>query len=515
MKLPSEELFQLIKSLTAGEKTFLKGYYFNKSNKKQVPEYILLFDAIVRMNVFEKKTFFNTINKSGFSKNIKRAKEHITELIINGLNEYYRTTNPRHEIKHLIVSAEILLNKNLTQLAEKKLKKALQQAENYNYTEIKSEVIQLLAGNYRNQNNWEALNRLYEKRGKYYENLRRNQVAFDLLFNQIEVSKAVFYEKPVKKNKLKTLLNKSRRFFIENKKYFTIRDFISYYRINTFLYMGLGDPQKAHNESVNLLFHLEKNKELIIGFHNLFAGALTNLIAISDTKQNSTKDEKEIELYLTKAVRIFEFIPGKQISTYTKDILLMVFINYITIKNNSGEVSEAIAFYKKIPYKLFSKDTSRAIQYALIYSHSCSLFIAGNYKMALKEIVNLIHSHKQVHEPIYAPINILYILCHAELNNFEILPNILRSTRKVLEKLNLYGKFEQTIVDFYLNDYNKFNKKNTREAYIQLKNKIEYSTSNKQFSVHSKEYLFLTLWLDSKIRKVSFAVAAVERSLQK
>ena len=130
----SDDLFQLIKSLTKSEKG-----YFKKINSIHIRgeknNYMRLFEAIDRQEAFDEHKIILQFKGDAFTNQLSVAKNYLYNLILKSLEQYYSSINS--ELRSLLNQIEILFNKKLFKQAEKILeraKKTAQKYENIHYT---------------------------------------------------------------------------------------------------------------------------------------------------------------------------------------------------------------------------------------------------------------------------------------------------------------------------------------------------------------------------------------------
>ncbi|MEW6469121.1 MAG: hypothetical protein AB1458_09365 [Bacteroidota bacterium] len=118
---PSEELFQLIKSLTPNEKG-----YFKKFSKLHVREgknnYMRLFEAIDRQERYDERALLREFSNEQFVKQFPVAKNYLFNLILKALDVYHSEVDL--EIGYLIHCSLMLMDKAMYDSAYKYLKKA-------------------------------------------------------------------------------------------------------------------------------------------------------------------------------------------------------------------------------------------------------------------------------------------------------------------------------------------------------------------------------------------------------
>ncbi len=87
---PSNELFDLIKSLTKSEKRFFKLQSALQSGDKN---YVRLFDLIDKMSEYDEENVKKTFKGEKFIKHLPSEKNHLYKLILKALRSYYGETS--------------------------------------------------------------------------------------------------------------------------------------------------------------------------------------------------------------------------------------------------------------------------------------------------------------------------------------------------------------------------------------------------------------------------------------
>ena len=108
MKLPTDNIFQLIKSMSASEKRYFKRHY--ASDKSLSTE---LFDHLNKQEQYDedavKKHFLNT----KLTQNLKVYKVQLSDLILKSLVSYHNKKSIRSKIRMGLEEVEILMDKQL------------------------------------------------------------------------------------------------------------------------------------------------------------------------------------------------------------------------------------------------------------------------------------------------------------------------------------------------------------------------------------------------------------------
>lgn len=118
---PSNELFDLIKSLTKSEKRFFK---LQSSLQGGDKNYVRIFDLIDGMDVYDEDTVKNVFKKERFIKHLPSEKNHLYKLILKALRGYYGENSISSFLQQEIKNIEILYSKGLFHECTKFLQRA-------------------------------------------------------------------------------------------------------------------------------------------------------------------------------------------------------------------------------------------------------------------------------------------------------------------------------------------------------------------------------------------------------
>ncbi len=121
MRTPTDDLFQLIKSMTPAEKRFLKQHFDLSDNLK-----IQLFDLINRQEVYDEAAIKAHFKGTAVARNLKVHKAQLTDLLINSLISGKHAQRKQKSAQTLLTEAQVLYEKNQLKLALKKVDKALE-----------------------------------------------------------------------------------------------------------------------------------------------------------------------------------------------------------------------------------------------------------------------------------------------------------------------------------------------------------------------------------------------------
>ena len=117
MKKPSDHIFRLIHSMTPAEKRYFKRHF--ASNQSVLTQ---LFDFINKMKSYDEEILKKHFSH-GVAKNLKVYKVQLYELLINSLQAFNSNKNIKTKIRRGLEEVDILLDKQLYDLAGDRLKK--------------------------------------------------------------------------------------------------------------------------------------------------------------------------------------------------------------------------------------------------------------------------------------------------------------------------------------------------------------------------------------------------------
>jgi hypothetical protein len=153
----------------------------------------------------------------------------------------------------------------------------------------------------------------------------------------------------------------------------------------------------------------------------------------------------------------------------------------------------------------FGEKINKEQEVILTYKKAYSYFGIGNYKKALFYVNNVLNDNEQqLRQDIYSFLRLFNLVLHFELENYDFLEYVIKSTNRFLTKQE--RDFEaETICIKHIKKLAKTNSTAERISNLQqLKKELNDVMKNRSESV-ILEYINITAWVDSKINKVSFA----------
>ncbi|HEX2899704.1 MAG TPA: hypothetical protein VHS96_08300, partial [Bacteroidia bacterium] len=124
----SDDLFQLVRSLTAAEKRSFR-LLSERHSRQDGNNYLLLFDAIAEQEVYDEAALRKKFEGRAFLNNLSEAKAYLYLAILRGLRFTRGPESAETELREILDHLEILHAKGLRVQAERQIKIGLAKAE--------------------------------------------------------------------------------------------------------------------------------------------------------------------------------------------------------------------------------------------------------------------------------------------------------------------------------------------------------------------------------------------------
>ena len=503
----TDDLFQLIKSLSKSEKGYFKkfSYLYTIEGEKN---YLKLFDAIEKQQEYDEKKLLKLFQKEDFIKQFPRAKNYLYRLILKCLRLYHSERTIELELKELLEYIEILYHKQLYELYWKELKRAKKLAqENENFLSS-LEIISWENKVLQEEHDMEGLKKLSDSASvdeqqimKQYLNYREYEWIYLESFLKYYQKGSIRHEeemlnykslmrKAVMKNEQRALSTKAK---------------IEFFQINAFycfINANYIEAQQYIEQVIQLMekssFFKDNPKKHLQYLHNL------SLLYLS------------IKKYYKLPLLIHKM---KDIAVSFERIKLMAFSCHSNIEllylGFTGSFQEGIEYSRKLETEI-SKYKTKIDQKFLIqlYSQLAYLYMgAKRYSEALKWINKVINDqYERINSQLYSEAKIFNLIIHYEMKNMDLLEYIVRSTYRFLYQRKRLYQFENCIMNFIRN-WNKLgnSEQEKTNAFKKLKENL-IKISQNPHEKRALEYFDYISWLESKIEKRDFAEIVKEKA---
>lgn len=503
---PSDSLFELIRSLNPTEKRYIKVLMSKNSGKS----YEKLFDVINKQKVYNEWEIKRKLRGETFIGQLTRVKNYLYEFIVTGLNSYHASYSPAVILNRYLTTVEILFRKRLFVQCKKYLNKAKKLALRYNEYTAMLDIL-----------NWERS--LMDIR----VNVKKRMSDIDTLATQEEsvlkkISGKNLYrnlyfkaywlmlkEGVARDDKRSDEMEKiiKHPFLTAPQNIVDISTRIMYFEIQAFYRQYTGNFSQAYNYRKKLIGYfthdLLKTPEYLVRYKM----ALHNFLVISsylsryDKVYNNALDELKA---LSKNNDLSEVVK--------RDIPVAVFAFKTAKYIGIGKFNEAINLIEKEFAGLtpLIKSENEFIQFYGFFF--MSYFATGNYSKALfwlNKIINYPHSDHR--KDVLFLARIFNIITHYEKGNYELIENLVQSTRRYFHKARHHSLFEERVLEFFRKRMHEIRAEDDKVAAFKVLKRDLTDILKKSKEKLVLDYFDFISWLESKIENRPFIDIIIEK----
>jgi len=500
MKTVSDDLFQLIKTLSKQEKRYFKVYasrhVIGGKNK-----YVMLFDAIDKQKVYEEAKIKKKFSGEAFCRQLHVVKNYLYQLILSSLRSFTENKSEEKFYLHLR-NAQLLFDKNLYKQGEKVLNKARKEAAE------KENFLQLLA-----VSRWEhQIAHVRNDFGKLEDYLEDGiQSEFELLaryrnFLEFQALNDRVFLPYWKRGAIRTEVEKEnlRKIFTlplfqsaENAQSFNARYF--YLNARFSYHFLVGELQESYEHICRMVEMFEKPEfgELKGRLLRRYISAITNLFNV----QKQLGKQQEVLQTLQKLRKIPVQSPDQKRRLFIRSINLETDF-YLSI----GQFKKGITNLRPLEEEFvqYREDINGAQRLGLYYNLGYLYFGAGKYENALDWLNLLLNDPDlKTREDIHCFGRILNLITHYELGNDKLLEYITQSTFRFLSKRKRLFKVESVMLQFLKKYPGWISRQQQREGFQDMLNEL-FDLKKEEYERQAFEYFDFISWLESKLEGADF-----------
>lgn len=508
---PSTELFKLVKSLTKSEKRFFK---MSSSLQAGDKNYLKIFDVIEKQDDYDEEALKKEFKNETFIKHLPSEKNHLYRLILKSLRSFYSEQSISSILKQEIKNVEVLYNKALYKECEKFVARAKVLAADYEkfyyWFELISWQKRLLEEAFEEGEFSTNLDKLVEEEELVIAKLR-NLAEYQVIYSKINlifrsggftrnekerkiVEDIADYHLIKGKNTAISTRAASMCYYIKGLCAATNRNFEDSFQFFNRVREILDNNPKIKEDSpqryVMTMFHLLR---CFIDSHD-FENARTMLAELRSLTDNKGFNSTDI------SIKIFA-------NTYNQELNLL---------HQMGEFHKSIELIEEIDKKTVSiKDKlSKEQELLFLYHKAYSFFGVGEYKKALSYLIEVLNDNEQnLRQDIYSFSRLLNLIIHFELENYDYLEYVIKSTNRYLSKYEKDYKIEDVLIKNIRRLAKAPNNIAQLEIFENMKKEVEKLLQDHQEQV-LLEYFNISAWINSKLNKSNFGKEVIS-SLRK
>jgi len=493
---PSNELFKLIQSLTKSEKRFFK---LSSSLQSGDKNYLKIFDYIEKQEVYDEDELKKHFKNERFVLHLPSEKNHLYKLILKSLRSFYSEQSVSSILKQELKNIEILHKKALYKECEKFVKKAkriaIDHEKFYYWFELISWEKKLLEEAYESGEFDTDLDQLIAEEEEVIAKLR-NLAEYQILYSKINY---VFRSGGFTRNEQeKKVVDDIANYHLIKGKNTAIST-----RATTMCYYIKGlcsATNRDYSESFTFFNKvraiLERHPSIKEDLSKRYVLTLSHLL-----RCYIDSGDYDSAAGLAQEIRALEGKKGFE----SMDLIVRIFAVSnsfdLIINNMSGNFSKSVQSLPALQEKLilFEDKLNKEQRITFSYLISYSYFGIGEYKKALQHLNDVLNDNEQeLRQDLYSFARLLNLLVHYELENYEFLTYIIKSTNRFLNKTER----DYEIENYLIKQLKKLVKAPSRadqvEIFETMRTDIDSMLQNPQERV-VLEYFNLPAWVESKI----------------
>jgi hypothetical protein len=516
---PSDNLFDLIRSLNPSEKRHFK-LYAQRHIVGEENNYLKLFDTIDKQKEYDEAALKKKFRQEKFIQQIHVAKNYLYTLILKGLNEYHTADSANIQLRELLNSAEILFGKGLYKQALKILNRLKERAYRYEKQVYVLEAIVIENKIAFAIQDMEAAQKVLNQGAKEEEELlsdykeaRQYKYLSDKLKIFIKTKGTVRGEEDTRELESiikHPLLNDEQKAISYSTKYSFLYVYSKYFSAKE-------DYKNAYLYCNKLVHLIESHPEQISKNPQAYLLAINHLLAI--LKELRKFDEFEVALKKLKSVQ------SKTIHFQSRAFAYS-FIHEWNLLFYTGKYHQCIELIPILEEGLQKYENQITSDLKLIFYFDVfyGYFVLEEYQKAVKWLNKILHDRRaEIRQDIRNFGMVVNIILHYEMYDYDLLEYLIRSAQRLLEKNKETHKFELLVIAYIKKLIKADSPDEKRKLFIKLRNQLLFANLENYliaFSRGTSEKVILNTfdilaWLESKIENRSFASILSEKEKDK
>ena len=491
----TDSLFQLIKSLSKGEKRNFKLYVSRNSGSENL-KIVQLFDALDKMSDYDEQQLL-TKNKDLKKQQLSNSKAYLFRQILISLRLIQHNSSIDISLHEQLDFARILYSKGLYIQSLKILDKVKETARNNNQL-----ILQLKANFFEKQIESLHITRSIDDRAEQLskESNKLNHHLF--LVTKLSNLALELYSWYIKHGHIKddNEFHALKLFFETNLPDYNLEELSFYEKLYLYqAYCWYGFIQHdllsyyRYTQKWVMLFEDNPNMKLvetsqyIRGMHNL-------LSANFNLSNYSTFNE-----YLQK----FEEFASSETGNLNNNAQIQTFVYLYIAKLNKhfleGSFQEGLLLVPYIEEKLeeYALQLDRHRVLVFYYKIACLYFGNGDYGTSIQYLNRIINLKADLRADLQCYARLLHLIAHFELGNYDILEHLIKSVYRFMANMKNLTTVEEEIFKFIRKSFS-LSRTKIIPAFQSLKERLEKLQSN-PMQTRSFMYLDILSWLESKI----------------
>lgn len=504
----SNELFDLIKSLTKSEKRF-----FKLSSSLQVGEknYLKIFDAIDKQKEYNEDAIKSQFKDETFVQHFPSEKNHLYKLVLKSLRAYHSDNSISSILKEEIKNIEILYKKALFKECNKFLNRAKKMAISNEKFYFWFELLR-----------WEKL--LMEEAfeaGKFDKDLDeliieeqyvidrlRNLAEYEILYSKINyVFRRGGYVRTPDENAMVDEI--SDHALIKGKNTaLSVRAATICYYVKGLCYTTKRKYKAASASFMRARELMDTNPLIKKDLPERYVRTLNKLLFF----QIENHDYDATHQLLSEMEGL-----GDEPGFGGTDIQVKIFsstsLSRLLIFERKGDFLKAVDIIDEIQFEMekYSGKLNKEQELMFYYTFSYIYFGAGLFNKALHWLNKVLNDNEsKLRQDIYSFSRLFNLVIHYELGNLDHLEYIIKSTFRYLHKRQRAYKVETVLIKYLRKIAKSFDQEKSMQLFKDLLVEVKAIFKEDESEKVVLEYFDCIAWINSKIDGLSYAEAIIK-----
>jgi hypothetical protein len=494
-KPASADLFYLIRSLTKSEKGYIKKFAF----RYEEANFIKLFNAIEKQDEYDEQKI---LKNESYIKQLPRLKFYLYQRILDSLDDYYSARDINMQLRRILNRVSILFEKGYYDQCIKQLYKAKELAVKFEKFSQQLEILE-----------WERTLMIEEQFVQNFERISKEETEvlekiknlslYNYAYSEMNklYAELIYIRNRREDERMKKII--STDIFKNENRAKSFQAKILYYKTVDKYYSANNDRKKYMQYSGKVLDLVEKQPGYIENNIMQYIKLLNNHITI--LSENKQYDQFEIQLgKLRNLPRVYSEADS---SKFKNLILIRVTIREFYHAINIKDFKSVMELAKKMEKILNSHPNLVSATHRTIFFYQIAYmyFIEDNLKQSLmltNRIINSTVTTDKLFFQCFA--RLLNLVIHFEMENFDLLPYLVKSNIAFFSKHHKMYSLEKIIFNFFgrIEFETVAIENQSRKLFSELKKTLTRNLDPLEYKV--LEYFDFMKWTESKMENKSF-----------
>lgn len=499
---PSNELFNLVKSLSKSEKRFFK---LSSSLQSGDKNYLKIFDAIDKQDAYDEAAIKNQFGNETFVQHFPSEKNHLYKLILKSLRNYHSDNSISSVLKQEIKNVEVLYNKALYKECNKFLIRAKKMAQVHEKFYFIFELISweklLLEVQFEDGKFTKDLDTIIKEEQDVIAKLR-NLAEYHVLYSKINYAfRSGGYTRTDNDKSIVEEISSHPLIVGKNTALSKRAASICYYT-QGFCQLANWDYEHAFEKFKKVKTILDDQPKIRKDLAKRYLHTLSKMLSCLIYMGNITEAEKMIA-----EMEKLGTLAGFKKMAIKVDLFKEISINKLRICMKTGNFSKGLETIDLILEEMPQyEDKLQKEQELIFYYHIAYVYFgSGEYNRSLYWVNKVLNDNENVlRQDIYSYTRLFNLIIHYELGNYDLLEYTTKSTQRYLNKRQRAYDLELIVISFVKKLIKIHNPIDKKEVFTKFKVELDAILKDPENQIVLK-YFDFQKWIEAKLSNSSFS----------